>query len=251
VSFDYAVLDLFMINLDKYKWIVRAWRYRLKVEKHEINFLIKHLKPGQIAVDIGSHKGAYTYWMSKYVGKNGRVYSFEPQLKLYNKLKKLIEYSNLNNISLYPLAFSSSIGKSTLIIPNGYSSPSASIDRKITSNDSKIEIDTTTLDDFFYKKNKISVNYLKCDVEGHELEVLKSGKKFLSHFRPIISIESEARHCGENKVIKVLNFLTTLDYDGYFHNGQSMLSIDDFSVFDYQLNPDKKIYVNNFIFIPK
>ena len=76
-------------------------------------------------------------------------------------------------------------------------------------------------------------------------------KKFLSHFRPIISIESEAKHCGENKVIKVLNFLTSLDYDGYFHNGQSMLSIEDFSVFDYQLNPDKKIYVNNFIFIPK
>lgn len=240
-----------MLFLERYKWVARAWRYRLKVEKYEIEFLIKHLKPGQIAVDIGSHKGAYTYWMSKYVGNNGAVYAFEPQSILYNKLKKLIEYSKLDNIFLYPNAFSSRIGKSNLIIPNRSSSPSASINRKRTFNDSTIEINITTLDDFFCKKNKISVNYLKCDVEGHELEVLEGGKNFLTHNRPIISIESEARHSGKDKVIKVFNLLKELDYEGYFHNGKRILSIDNFSIFDYQLDPNKKIYINNFFFIPK
>ena len=113
-----------MLFLEKYKWVTRAWRYRLKVEKHEINFLIKHLKPGQIAVDIGSHKGAYTYWMSKYVGKYGRVYSFEPQLKLYNKLKKLIQFdinisSNLKKILDKVINESSFIYKSIFIFSNG------------------------------------------------------------------------------------------------------------------------------------
>ena len=240
-----------MLFLERYKWVARAWRYRLKVEKYEIEFLIKHLKPGQIAVDIGSHKGAYTYWMSKYVGKNGGVYAFEPQSILYNKLKKLIEYSKLDNVFLYPIAFSSSIGKSNLIIPNKRSSPSASINRKKTFDDSTIEIDITTLDNFFCKKNKISVDYLKCDVEGHELEVLQGGKKFLNYCRPIISIESEARHCGEDKVIEVFNLLNELDYKGYFHNGEKIMSIDNFSIFDYQLDPNKNIYINNFFFIPQ
>ena len=189
--------------------------------------------------------------MSKNVGKHGAVYAFEPQSMLYNKLKKVIEYSKLDNVFLYPIAFSSSIGKSNLIIPNKRSSPSASINRKKTFDDSTIEIDITTLDNFFCKNNKISVDYLKCDVEGHELEVLQGGKKFLNYCRPIIAIESEARHCGEDKVIEVFNLLNELDYKGYFHNGEKILSIDNFSIYDYQLDPNKKKYINNFFFIPK
>ena len=56
------------LSLNILRWIFRAWRYRLVVEKHEIKFMLDYLAPGNIAVDIGAHKGAYTYWMSKYVG---------------------------------------------------------------------------------------------------------------------------------------------------------------------------------------
>ena len=87
-----------MTILDKYKWVARAWRYRLIIEKHEIRFLIKHLKPGQIAVDIGSHKGAYAFWMYKSLGNNGSVYAFEPQPQLYTTLKEIIDENEYNNI---------------------------------------------------------------------------------------------------------------------------------------------------------
>ena len=43
------------LNIDILRWVFRAWRYRLKVEKQEINFMLSHLKPGQIAIDIGAH----------------------------------------------------------------------------------------------------------------------------------------------------------------------------------------------------
>jgi len=67
------------LNIDILRWVFRAWRYRLKVEKQEINFMLSHLKPGQTAIDIGAHKGAYTYWMSKYVGKDGKFLSKEEE----------------------------------------------------------------------------------------------------------------------------------------------------------------------------
>ena len=92
------------LNIDILRWVSRAWRYRLKVEKQEINFMLSHLKPGQTAIDIGAHKGAYTYWMSKYVGKDGKVFAFEPQPKLYNQLNKLLEHSNNYNVNLELLA---------------------------------------------------------------------------------------------------------------------------------------------------
>ncbi len=239
-----------MIVLDKVKWVSRAWRYRLRIEKHEIGFLIKNLKPGQVAVDIGAHKGAYTYWMSKCVGHSGKVFSFEPQPLLYKRLREVIKFSKIDNIFLYPIAFSAFRGKNNLIIPNGNQSPSASIDRDMKPNDTKIEINTTTLDEFFYNK-KISVDYLKCDVEGHELEVFRNNVKFFDYCRPIISVESEARHCGEDKVLELFAFFKEIKYDGYFYKRNNIRSIKYFSIYDYQLDPNKIIYINNFIFLPK
>ena len=100
-------------------------------------------------------------------------------------------------------------------------------------------------------QNQIPVHFIKCDVEGHELDVLKGGQQVLRKFKPIISLESEARHCGEDNVINVFKFLDDLGYAGYFFNGESMLSLDSFDIQKYQLNSDKKKYVNNFFFIPK
>jgi FkbM family methyltransferase len=244
-----------MVNtlyIDILRWVFRAWRYRLKVEKQEINFMLSHLKAGQTVIDIGAHKGAYTYWMSKYVGKYGKVIAFEPQLELYNQLKKLLKHSNSNNVNLELLALSSSKGEATMVIPGKKTSPSASIhNNKQNGLGTKITVEKTTLDDYFYSQNQTPVNFIKCDVEGHELDVLIGGKKLLQKFQPIIALESEARHCGKDNVMAVFDLLHKLNYNGYFFNGELMSSLDNFDIYEYQMNPNKKIYVNNFFFIPK
>ena len=240
------------INLEILRWVFRAWRYRLKVEKQEINFMLNQLKPGQTAIDIGAHKGAYTYWMSKYVGQYGKVFSFEPQPELYNQLNKLLNYSNSNNVNLESLALSSSKGEATMLIPGKKTSPSASINTsKRKGIVSKITVDKTTLDDYFCSQNQIPVNFIKCDVEGHELDVLLGAKKLLYTSKPIVALESEARHCGADNVMAVFKLLQELNYNGFFFNGASMSSLNNFDINEYQLDPNKKIYVNNFFFIPK
>jgi len=238
------------LNSNILQWIFRAWRYRLVIEKHEIKFMLNHLGPGNTAVDIGAHKGAYTYWMSKYVGAKGKVFSFEPQPQLNNQLSLLVKHSK--NVKLEALALSSNKGKDYMVIPGGETSPSASINNnKYDRNTTKISVEKTTLDDYFYTKNQIPINFIKCDVEGHELDVLKGGQQLLSKFKPIISLESEARHCGEDNVMNVFKLLNDLGYSGSFFNGESMLSLDLFNIQRYQLSNDKKNYVNNFFFIPK
>ena len=78
-----------------------------------------------------------------------------------------------------------------------------------------------------------------------------SGEKLLKKFQPIIVIESEARHCGEENVLAVFDLLDKNGYNGFFFNGQSMSSLDNFDIYEYQLDPNKKKYVNNFFFLPK
>ena len=146
------------LSLNILRWIFRAWRYRLVIEKHEIKFMLDYLVPGNIAVDIGAHKGAYTYWMSKYVGEKGKVFSFEPQPRLNKQLRLLLNDSK--NIKLEDLALSSNKGKDYMVIPSGDTSPSASINNnRLEGNSIKILVEKTTLDDYFYLKNQIPINF--------------------------------------------------------------------------------------------
>ncbi len=241
------------LKTDYLRWILRAWRYRLKVEKQEVRFMLQHLKPGQTAVDIGAHKGAYTYWMSRSTGKNGNVFAFEPQPSLYHQLNKTIDNTEINNIHVELLALSSSKGENTLFIPSEKASPSASIHNKKLDErfKTKIKVTTTTLDDYFCYQNQIPVHFIKCDVEGHELQVLMNAQKMLKEYQPIIILESEARHCGKNNVFAVFDLLNKNGYNGFFFNEKKMLSLKNFDIYEYQLDPNKKIYVNNFFFIPK
>ena len=57
----------------KLRYLYRAWRYRLKLDPAEIKAILVNLAPGDVAIDIGAHKGAYTYWLQKRVSDSGRV----------------------------------------------------------------------------------------------------------------------------------------------------------------------------------
>ena len=50
------------------RYLYRALRYRLWVDPAELRFIREKLRPGQVAVDVGCHKGAYTYWLRRWVG---------------------------------------------------------------------------------------------------------------------------------------------------------------------------------------
>ena len=75
--------------IDRGKWIYRAWRYRLKLEPSSVRFLLDYLRPGDVAIDIGAHKGAMTHWMARSVGRGGSVYAFEPQPVLAARLQRM------------------------------------------------------------------------------------------------------------------------------------------------------------------
>jgi hypothetical protein len=50
---------------DKFRFYWRAWSYKFVKDPGEIKYLLHYLSSGDIAVDIGANKGAYTYWMAK------------------------------------------------------------------------------------------------------------------------------------------------------------------------------------------
>jgi FkbM family methyltransferase len=240
------------MTFDKLKWTYRAWRYRQRLERQEIRLLLRHLAPGDVAVDVGAHKGAYTYWMRRAVGASGRVYAFEPQPSLAAGLRALAAGRGFDNVVVENLGLSSAAGMLTLNVPGGGPSPGASFEpgRAGESAGQSYPVPVTTLDAYFQGPDRDRIRLLKCDAEGHELEVFRGGQGLLTEVRPCLLFECERRHRGSGSVDEVFRWLRALGYQGYFVDRAGPRDIADFDPRLHQADHEARGYINNFLFLP-
>lgn len=139
-------------------------------------------------IDIGSNVGSVSLPLASFYKKT-QVYSIEPTIYAYKKLCKNI---NLNNIDLKkrikPLNYFIGLKKNVKYV---YSSWNYSSDKKHKihlGSLKKINNKFISIDNLILKIKK-KISFIKIDVDGHELEVLKSGKNYLKKNHPIIHIE--------------------------------------------------------------
>ena len=237
------------MSFERLQWIYRAWRYRYRLERPEIRLLQQHLAPGDVAVDVGAHKGAYTYWMRQAVGPAGKVYAFEPQPLLAERLRALVAGSHYSNIVVENLGLSSAAGTLVLNVPDGGPSPGASFEVSVTPGES-YPVAVTTLDDYFDDDQRRRIRLLKCDAEGHELEVFRGAHRLLTEARPCLLFECELRHRKSGRVDDVLNWLLDLGYRGFFIDRDGARDIGEFDVAVHQSRSGAPGYINNFLFLP-
>jgi FkbM family methyltransferase len=251
----------------KLRYLYRAYRYRYRVDPAELRFLCAHVQPGQVAVDIGCHKGAYAYWMRRRVGPDGAVYAFEPQPRQVNYLRNVFSTMRYDNVTVVPMAVSNTCGKLPLHIRHGAGTTHAATlsdnvggvsDADFTppngSPANVIPVDVTTLDAFFANKPR-APHFLKIDVEGHELAVFEGARRTLEMHRPTILVECEARHRPDGDVRPVFDLLRSHGYDGSFFSNGRRCPIAHFDAEIHQkIDPGRESpqrrYVNNFAFVP-
>lgn len=242
--------------LEKLKFLYRAYRYKYKIDVSEIDFIIKNLQQGDIAVDIGSHKGGYLYWLQKSVGTTGKVYAFEPQIKLHQYLNNAIQNMNYTNVILENKGLSNKTGVVNFHIPltKSGTSPGAKIDLlKEEGKGSNIAIKVSSLDQYFLA-NQIIPKLIKIDVEGHEEQVILGGIELLKKHHPTLLIECENRHLKNKNIFEVFDHLLNIGYKGYYFSGKSRQPLEHFKL-DIHQKIDKgrfweaEGYINNFVFI--
>ena len=148
----------------------------------------------KIVVDIGAHKGEFLKHIKK-IKSIRKVYSLEPQKKVYGELLKEIDNKKF---FAYNIAISNRNGKQKMQI-NDFSMTSTlskvnensiyyKIKNLIIGNKKKnFEYIKTEKLDLFTKKRKLNkIDLLKVDTEGHELNVVKSGLKTLKKTRYLL-----------------------------------------------------------------
>ncbi|HKG42248.1 MAG TPA: FkbM family methyltransferase [Nitrososphaeraceae archaeon] len=132
-------------------------------------------KTGDIVIDVGAAFGFYTITASKRVGQRGKVVAIEPQPNILEMLNRNIKLNKLANIITLNYAVYSERSKVRL-----YSNYSIIQERAGQSLQSYIEVSADTLDNLLRQVGIDEVNWIKVDVEGAELEVLKGAAGILS-----------------------------------------------------------------------
>lgn len=151
--------------------------------------------------------------MHKRVGAKGQVFAFEPQPALAQYLKQL----GFPQVVVEQLALSSAVGEGLLTVPGGGPSPGATLEAGLHRGETQtVTVTLTTLDDYFGARPEVRIDLIKCDVEGHELEVFRGGEQLLKSQAPILMVEVEQRHHRSHSVRDVFDYLEGLGYRGTF-----------------------------------
>lgn len=168
------------------------------------------LEPGDFVVDCGANMGFTTVFFAHFVGPSGRVVAFEPLPSNAEDIRQNVALNDLNNVDIRQAAVGSANTEATIALtPNGV----------LTSDRSwrLITVPVVRLDDAVKEGTP---TFLKVDVEGFELEVLKGAQRVLS-FTPKLDIEihigmrSDKRaHCRE-----LLTLLASHPYEFFIQRG--------------------------------
>ena len=146
------------------------------------------LKPTSVCIDVGCHEGSILRLMMKYA-PNGTFFAFEPIPHLYEKLKERFKQQN---VKIYDLALSDSKGTSSFnyVITNpGYSGLKKRRYDRPHEEDTQIEVKTELLDTVLSHDEVGKISFMKIDVEGGELQVMRGAQTMISRDKPIIVFE--------------------------------------------------------------
>jgi len=198
---------------DKLHMKHRFWRYRYKSEVPDIRYVLDSSLEGKTLLDIGANMGIFSYYLSRKAGPNGKVYAFDAQPELGNHLQSIKESFNLDNLHIVNKGLSSTSG----VLKMGRTrigSGGAGFHYKPGNHLEEIDIPVTTLDEYFHKEAHESIHFIKCDVEGHEYEVLKGGEALLRGDAPVLLLECHHAEACEGKLF---GYLEELGYQGFFY----------------------------------
>lgn len=191
---------------------VNAYKYKVS-PLFEITPLIMHIKDANTLIDIGSNKGQFSLILRKYL-KDIFIYSFEPQ---YTELKIQKKILKKYNIKYFNFAIGNRNKETKFYITNRKDSSSLLKPSSEYGNDYIIEkvkiVKVKKLIDFLnFKKLKQPI-ILKLDVQGYELDILRSIEKQLKFIKYIITeISHQTIYKDQVFQLKLLNFLKKNSY---------------------------------------
>lgn len=215
-------------------------------------------EPGDVVVDAGASWGLYTAALARIVGPSGRVHAIDPNPRNAASLRALAATKSW--VRVHETALSEREGSAELRVPVAAGRPVHAMGRVSAppagwGPDHRRPVTVQRLDEVL-GPDREAVAFIKCDVEGHELEVFRGAAQTLAA-RPGLLVEIEQRHTTR-PVDAVFAHLIELGYVGFAVTPGGLLPLREFDLERHQLaflrsQPSEGAmppgYVHDFLFV--
>jgi FkbM family methyltransferase len=150
-----------------------------------------HVPEDAVVFDVGAHAGQFSKMFAA-MAPRGRVFAFEPSVYARSVLGPALAWNRVRNVEIVPLGLSEADAAMVLHTPikrqlgfglahlGDHTAPRATQEQTIH---------LTTMDGFVAERGLARLDFIKADVEGWELNVLKGGGRTLASFRPALFLE--------------------------------------------------------------
>jgi FkbM family methyltransferase len=149
----------------------------------QVAWLSSHLAEGDAAIDIGAHYGVYSILMAARCGQTGHVVAFEPDPSAREVLlKNLTLNPSIKRPAVEICACSDEMGEATLFSRGGNSQSSlarSAVEFSAAHKSEEIRVPVVTLDSYLSERHLPEPRWVKIDVEGAEIRILKGAKQVL------------------------------------------------------------------------
>lgn len=155
----------------------------LLLTEREKNFIDRYAATEGMLLDVGANLGYISLALSA-LRPQGTVHAFEPSPVTYKCLQHNLALNKVSNVATHQLAVGGEAG--TFKFSADENSPTTSRLEPSTGRQGggkAIDVSVTTLDAFLRDKGGSRVGFLKVDVEGFEVQVIKGAVQLLKERR--------------------------------------------------------------------
>ena len=199
------------------------------------------VKEGDVCIDAGANFGWYTTLLASRVGDEGRVHAFEPVPSTFAELSRNVTLNeHAENTVLNEAALSDSRSTATVTLFDAQPTGHASLAGK--GKGARIDCKTVNLDNYLVERKIDNVAFMKVDVEGAELDLLRGSERtFHQKVPPVIVMEmalEQSRHFGylPNDLIEFIASRAWYDFFKIDEVGEFLVQIEHFEANDIGAN---------------
>jgi len=134
------------------------------------------IRSGDIVVDAGARIGTFSAKISAAVGEKGKIIAIEPEPRNFACLLKNIQANNLTNVVAVPRMLWSREEQRDLYLSGYTAAHSAYFDEFYQATGERIRVEADSLDHILESLGIGTVDFIKMDIEGAEIEALAGMK---------------------------------------------------------------------------
>jgi FkbM family methyltransferase len=209
--------------IERRRWKKVLWNNLL--EDSILRVLREYMYGCRTSIDVGGNTGYQAYYQSL---NAQRVLTFEPVPDIFEVLKENL--SNARGVEFHNAAVSDHDGKMKLFLDVNRGSMTSQI--PLVEKTQEFEIDCVSLDSL----DVDDVDFIKIDVEGYEIDVLRGAVDIIDGNLPTVMVEIYQPWCDKtgNTAADIFSFFEQFDdeYRCYYYNKETRVmdrvwSVDD------------------------